>query len=157
MSSEFINPIVQATYDVLEEVLGTDISRRRLSKHTKALPLHRISALAGLTGTVEGYIVLSMPLNVALSVAAVVSNEEVTALDDISQAAIIGLVDTIMLEALRRLREEGAKAAVTPTALFWGQGLQLSCSEIEAALIPLQMPLGSIELTVALQDSRDED
>jgi hypothetical protein len=31
--------------------------------------------------------------------------------------------------------------------------VQLSCAEIEAAVIPLQMPLGTVELTVALRES----
>ena len=154
MKAEFVNPIVQAAYDVLEEVLGTELSRRRLSTHGKALPLHRISALAGLSGSLEGYAALSMPLDVALSIAAVITDDRVAALDDVTQAAIIGLMDTIMLEAVRQLREDGVEVRAVPAALFWGQGLQLSCAELEAALIPLQMPLGAVELTIALRESR---
>jgi chemotaxis protein CheX len=152
MKAEFVNPIVQATYDVLEEVLATDISRRKLEKHANALPLHRISVLAGLNGTVEGYVLLSMPLDVVLSIAAVISAEEVSALDEVAQAAVIGLMDTIMQEAVSRLRDGGVEVAAVPAALFWGQGVQLSCAEIEAAVIPLQMPLGTVELTVALRE-----
>jgi len=154
MRAEFVNPIVQATYDVLEEVLGTDISRRKLTMHTKALPLHRISVLAGLSGTLEGYVVLSMPMDVALSIAAVITDDKVAVLDDVAQAAIIGLMDTILLEAVRQLGEEGTEVRAAPATLFWGQGLQLSCAELEAALIPLRMPLGSVELTIALRESR---
>ena len=64
-------PIVQAAFDVLEEDLGTDISGHRLSKHDKTLSLHRISALAGISGAVEGYVLFSMPLDVVLSIVAV--------------------------------------------------------------------------------------
>jgi chemotaxis protein CheX len=152
MKAEYVNPIVQATYDVLEEVLATDISRRKLQKHTEALALHRISVLAGLNGTVEGYVLLSMPLDVVLSIAAVISAEEVAAMDDVAQAAVIGLMDTIMQEAVQRLRDVTFEVKAAPTALFWGQGAQLSCAEIEAAVIPLQMPLGMVELTVALRE-----
>ena len=154
MKVESINPIVQATYDVLEEVLATDISRRKLEKHADTLPLHRISVLAGLNGTVEGYVLLSMPLDVVLSIAAVIAAEEVTALDEVAQAAIIGLMDTIMQEAVQRLQETDVEVAAAPAALFWGQGVQLSCAEIEAAVIPLQMPLGTVELTVALREDQ---
>ena len=154
MRVEYVNPIVQTAYDVLEEVLATDISRRKLGKHNEALPLHRISVLAGLNGTVEGYLLLSMPLDVVLSIAAVIAAEEVSALDDLAQAAIIGLMDTIVDEAVQRLEEVGAEVAAAPAALFWGQGVQLSCSEIEAAVIPLQMPLGTVELTVALRETQ---
>ena len=154
MKAEYVNPIVQTAYDVLEEVLATDISQRKLGKHNEALPLHRISVLAGLNGTVEGYLLLSMPLDVVLSIAAVIAAEEVTALDDIAQAAIIGLMDTIVDEAVQRLEEAGVEIAATPAALFWGQGVQLSCAEIEAAVIPLQMPLGTVELTVALREAQ---
>jgi len=153
MRAKIVNPIVQAVFDVLEEVLGTDISRRRLSKHDKTLSLHRISALAGITGAVEGYILFSMPLDVVLSIVAVITNEEVSAMDDVAQAAIIGLMDTIMDEAARELRDQNIEVSVAPAALFWGQGMQLSCAEIEAAVIPLQMPLGTVELTVALRES----
>ena len=153
MKAEYVNPIVQATYDVLEEVLATDISRRKLKKHTEALPLHRISVLAGLNGTVEGYVLLSMPLDVVLSIAAVISAEEVAALDDVAQAALIGLMDTIMQVAVEQLQDADVAVTAAPAAMFWGQGVQLSCAEIEAAVIPLQMPLGTVELTVALRES----
>ena len=152
MKAEFVNPIVEATYDVLEEVLATDISRRKLEKRANTLPLHRISVLSGLNGTVEGYVLLSMPLDVVLSIAAVITGEEVAALDDLAQAAVIGLMDTIMQEAVRQLRQGGVEVAPVPAALFWGQGVQLSCAEIEAAVIPLQMPLGTVELTVAIRE-----
>jgi chemotaxis protein CheX len=152
MKAEFVNPIVQATYDVLEEVLATDISRRKLEKHANALPLHRISVLAGLNGTVEGSVLLSMPLDVVLSIAAVITAEEMSALDEVAQAAVIGLMDTIMQEAVQYLQDGDVEVTAVPAALFWGQGVQLSCAEIEAAVIPLQMPLGTVELTVALRE-----
>jgi chemotaxis protein CheX len=154
MKAEIVNPIVQATYDVLEEVLATDISRRKLEKHADALPLHRISVLVGLNGTVEGYVLLSMPLDVVLSIAAVIAAEEVAALDEVAQAAVIGLMDTMMQEAVQRLQDADVEVAAAPAALFWGQGVQLSCAEIEAAVIPLQMPLGTVELTVALREDQ---
>jgi chemotaxis protein CheX len=154
MKADYVNPLVQATYDVLEEVLATDISRRKLQKHTEAVPLHRIAVLAGLNGTLEGYVVLSMPLDVVLSVAAVISAEEVRVLAGVAQAAVVGLMDTIMQEAVQRLQEAGVEVAAAPAALFWGQGVQLSCAEIEAAVIPLQMPLGTVELTVALREAQ---
>ena len=154
MRAEVVNPIVQAAYDVLEEVLATDISRRKLEKHAEALPLHRISVLAGINGAVEGTVILSMPLEVVLSIAAVITAEEVAALDETAQAAVIGLMDTIMEEAVQQLQEGGVEAAAVPAALFWGQGVQLSCADVEAAVIPLQMPLGTVELTVALRESQ---
>lgn len=154
MKAKIVDPIVQAAFDVLEEVLGTEISRRRLSKHDKTLALHRISVLAGVSGAVEGHILLSMPLDVVLSIVAVITNEETSAVDDVAQAAIIGLTNTIMDEAARELRDQNVEVSFTPAALFWGQGMQLSCAEIGAVVIPLQMPMGSVELTVALRESR---
>jgi len=157
MKAEFVNPIVQATYDVLEEILATDISRRKIEKHVDSLPLHRISVLAGLNGKVEGYVLLSMPLVVVLSIAAVITAEEIAALDDVAQAAVIGLMDTIMQEAVQQLQDSDVEVNAAPAALFWGQGVQLSCAEIEAAVIPLQMPMGTVELTVALRESEDSE
>jgi chemotaxis protein CheX len=157
MKAELVNPIVQATFDVLEEVLSTELSRRRLEKHAGVLPLHRISVLAGLNGTVEGYVLLSMPLDVALSITAVITDEEISALDDVAQAALIGLMDTIMQEAVQQLQEGDVEAGATPAVLFWGQGVQVSCAEIEAAAIPLQMPLGTVELSVALREPQESE
>ena len=47
MRAKIVNPIVQATFDVLEEVLGTDISRRRLSKHDKTLSSEALIQFVG--------------------------------------------------------------------------------------------------------------
>jgi chemotaxis protein CheX len=155
MKKQYIDTIAQAAYDVFEEALGTDISRRKSTRYLTAFPLHRISVMAGVAGELEGYVLLSMPLDVVLSLTAVITNDEVKALDDVAQAAIIGLVDTIMQEALRRFRDKNIQVTVSPAALFWGQGVQLSCTELETVAIPLQMPLGTVELSVALRAVED--
>jgi CheY-specific phosphatase CheX len=155
MKTEWINPIVQSTFDVLEEILAADISRGKLQEHTGALPLHRVSVLAGLNGTIEGTVLLSMPLDVVLSIAAIIAGQEVEALDGVAQAAVIGLMDTIMQEALQRFAHAHPELSVraTPAVLFWGHGIQWSCTEIEAAVIPLKMPLGTVELAVGLRET----
>jgi len=157
MRVESVNPIVQAALDVLKEALGTDITRGRLNRYAKALGLHRISAIVGVNGSVEGTMLFSMPLNVALAIAAVITDEQITVLDDITQAAIIGLADTIASEAVRCLNKSNRNVSVTPAVLIWGQGMQLSCAEAEAVSIPLQMPLGTVELTIALREPGDSD
>jgi CheY-specific phosphatase CheX len=153
MEEDYLNTIVQAAYDVLEEALGTDISRQEAIRCKQIQRLHRISAIAGVTGMLEGYAVLSMPLDVVLSITAIITNEEISTLDEVGQASIIGLMDTIMQEAVGRLRDLNYGIQVNPAALFWGQGVQLSCAELEVAAFPLQMPLGTVELSLALRES----
>ena len=74
---------------------------------------------------------------------------------EVAQAAIIGLADTIMQEAVRRLKEADTRIVVSPATLFWGQGVQLSCTELSTVATPLQMPLGIAEISVALREVED--
>jgi len=152
MKTEFVNPLVEAAFDVLEEILATDISRRRASTCSDMLALHRVTALVAISGSVEGRVLVSMPLDVALSIAAVISNEETAALDEVTQLAITGLADTIVQEALPELTAMDIEVEAAPAVLVTGQGMQLSCTEIEAVAVPLQMPLGTVELVVALRE-----
>jgi chemotaxis protein CheX len=157
MKTEYIDAIIRAASGVLEEVLTTEISHKTRVLQTDPVPLHRTCVICGLSGPIEGYILLSMPREVVLSIASIITDEAVQDLDDLCQAAIVGLMNTITEEALQALRRTGGIAEAAPAALFWGQGLRLSCAEMETVVIPLQMSLGTVELTVALRESDAED
>ncbi len=80
------------------------------------------------------------------------NEEEITEFDELAQATITELGNMITGRAVTKLSEMGYKFDVTPPAIFSGQNMQISDVDIEALIVPIETPLGRIEINVALRE-----
>ncbi|HON13470.1 MAG TPA: chemotaxis protein CheX, partial [Treponema sp.] len=60
MRVEYINPFVESAFNVLKEVLNTDIKRGELYLKSTTMPVLGVAALVGLAGDVEGRVMFDM-------------------------------------------------------------------------------------------------
>jgi len=68
LTAEYINPVISATVNVFETMLGCTPRRTSLSLKTENAPLHELSAVIGVSGKAAGTIVLSLSTQTALGV-----------------------------------------------------------------------------------------
>ena len=54
MRVEYINPFVESAYNVLSEVLQTEVNRGELYLKSAAMPMLGVAMIVGLAGDVEG-------------------------------------------------------------------------------------------------------
>ncbi len=54
MRVEYINPFVEAAFNVLREVLQSDVKRGELYLKSTSMPVMGVAAIVGLAGDVEG-------------------------------------------------------------------------------------------------------
>lgn len=81
-SIDYINPVISATQNVFDTMLGVTPKRSGLKLKVDSIPDHDVSAVIGLTGQVQGTIVLSFAKQVALSVLEKMLGSEATEIDD---------------------------------------------------------------------------
>jgi chemotaxis protein CheX len=114
MRVEYINPFVEAAYNILNEVLGTEIIRGNLFLKSSSRSVMGVAAIVGLAGEVEGRVLFDMKKETALKIASVMNMEELTQIDDLVKATITELANMITAQAVTKLHELGFRFDLTP-------------------------------------------
>ncbi len=152
MRVEYINPFVEAAYNIMHEVLQTEIVRKDLYLKKTAQPVLGVAALVGLAGDVEGRVLIDMNQSTATKIASTMNGEELTEMDELVMATITELANMITAQAVTKLFDLGFKFDLTPPSIFTGENMQVSNSNVEALIVPLEMPQGLVEINVAIRE-----
>ena len=157
MRVEYINPFVEAAFNVLKEVLDTDVKRGDLYLKSSTMQIKGVAALVGLAGDVEGRVLFDMTKETALAVASGMNNEEMKVVDEMVKATITELANMITAQAVTKLHDLGFKFDLTPPALFTGDNMEISNNlEVEALIVPMDIgpggKSGKIEINVVIRE-----
>lgn len=153
MRVEYINPFVEAAFNVLKEVLNVDVKRGDLYLKSTSMTIMGVAALVGLAGDVEGRVLFDMTKETALSIAGTMNGEKFTALDEMAKATIQELANMITAQAVTNLHGLGFKFDLTPPALFSGENMEIANREVEALIVPMELGVhGKIEINVAIRE-----
>ena len=152
MRVEYINPFVESAFNILKEVLDTDISRGELYLKATSMPVLGVAAIIGLTGDVEGRVLLDMSMETAISIASTMNAEEFDELDALGKATIAELANMITGQAVTKLHELGYAFDLSPPSLITGDNMVVTDSGVEALIVPLQLPQGKLEINVAVRE-----
>ncbi len=152
MRVEYINPFVEAAYNILTEVLGGEIRRGELYLKSTSVPVMGVAALVGLAGDVEGRVIFDMDLKTAMKIASRMNQEDLAQFDELAKATITELANLITAQAVTKLHDLGFRFDLTPPALFTGDNMEISDHEVEALIVPMETSQGRVEVNVAIRD-----
>jgi chemotaxis protein CheX len=153
MRVEYINPFVEAAFNVLKEVLNVDVKRGELYLKSTTMSIMGVATLVGLAGDVEGRVLFDMTKETALNIAGAMNDEEFTVLDELAKATITELANMVTAQAVTKLHDLGFKFDLTPPALFSGENMEISNREVEALIVPMELgDYGKIEINVAVRE-----
>ena len=157
MRVEYINPFVEAAFNVLKEVLNTEVARGDLYLKSTSMQIQGVAALVGLAGDVEGRVLFDMTKSTALAIASEMNGEELKTLDELVKATITELANMITAQAVTKLHDLGFKFDLTPPALFTGDNMEISNTmEVEALIVPMDIGEGGkdgkIEINVVIRE-----
>jgi chemotaxis protein CheX len=154
MRVEYINPFVEAAFNVLKEVLGSDVKRGDLYLKSTTMSIMGVAALVGLAGDVEGRVLFDMTKETALAVSGAMNGETFTVMDEMAKATIQELANMITAQAVTKLHDLGFKFDLTPPALFTGDNMEVSNNlKVEALIVPMELDsIGKIEVNVAIRE-----
>lgn len=152
MRVEYINPFVEAAFNVLREVLNADVRRGELYLKSTSMPVMGVAAIVGLAGDVEGRVLFDMDKPTALKIASVMNGEDLPNFDDLVKATITELANMITAQAVTKLHDLGFRFDLTPPAIFTGENMEISDAEVEALIVPMETEQGKIEINVAIRE-----
>ncbi|MFO7780377.1 MAG: chemotaxis protein CheX [Spirochaetia bacterium] len=156
MRVEYINPFVESAYNVLKEVLNSEVNRGDLYLKSTSMPVLGVAAVVGLAGDVEGRVLFDMTKETAINIAAAMLEgmdlEKPTELDDMGKATITELANMITGQSVTKLHNLGFQFDLTPPAIFTGENMEVSDTGVEALIVPMEIPQGKIEINVAIRE-----
>jgi chemotaxis protein CheX len=152
MRVEYINPFVEAAFTVLKEVLSVEVKRGEIYLKSTSMPVMGVAAIVGLAGDVEGRVLFDMHKQTALDVASAMNGEKIAELDDLAKATITELANMITAQAVTKLHDLGFRFDLTPPAIFTGENMEVSDQDVEALIVPMELPQGKIEINVAIRE-----
>ena len=152
MRVEYINPFVEAAFNVLNEVLSEDVERGELFLKSTSQPVLGVTAIIGLAGAVEGRVLFDMSKETALGIASEMNGEELESLDELGKATITELANMITAQAVTKLYDLGFKFDLTPPAIITGDNMVVTDVEVEALIVPISLKQGKMEINVAVRE-----
>jgi chemotaxis protein CheX len=156
MRVEYINPFVESAYNVLKEVLNTEVNRGELYLKSTSMPVLGVAAVVGLAGDVEGRVLFDMTRETAIHIASRMLEgmemEKIDELNDMGKATITELANMITGQSVTKLHNLGFKFDLTPPAIFTGENMEVSDTGVEALIVPMEVPQGKIEINVAIRE-----
>jgi len=150
MKAEFINPFLTASYSVLNMVLGALPTKGPLGARTDNTTSHPVNIVCGVTGALQGQIILGMGQATANRIASAMSGRTLKIFDSFVASAIAELCNMISGNALMSLSDAGYVCDITPPTIVKGTNVEISTLEIVSISISLVTQCGDLDVTVGL-------
>lgn len=146
-----INPFLESAYDFLKDELQIRVERGQLRLDSGKITSGEINVVLGVTGEAKGIVIYSMSEKTAKQIAALLIGEPVPLFDELAESAIAELGNIITGQAAGGLEAQGYQCNLTPPTLIAGRGVMISTMDIQKLVIPLELSVGSIDISVALR------
>lgn len=146
-----VNPFIVSAYKFLQEEVGMEVTRGQLRLESSKATSGEANVALGVTGDAEGNVIYSMSERTAKAISAALIGEPVPVFDDLAESAIAEMGNVITGQATVGLEEHGYMCKLSPPTIIAGRGVIISTVDIQRLVIPIELPLGSIEISVALR------
>ena len=143
MKAMFIEAFGDAAAAAAGARLGRPVSRATPVRGSPAHAVKGLAALVGLTGDLQGRLMLDLDPRAALTVTGA-SREDPHGMADFAE--------DVTARALAALRRTGVRIEATPPMVFTGRNLEVTNSRMETATVPIGIPDGTLLVSVAARD-----
>jgi len=152
MKVQYINPFMNAACSVIQTVLSMAPEKGQLAMRPSVFTTQQCNIITGVTGRVEGQVIYGMSMITADKIASIMLGQPVRTFDQLAASAIAELGNMITGNAAAGLSEAGFVCDITPPTIVRGTNVKMSTLSIPALVVPLQLEIGIIEMTVSLQE-----
>ena len=151
MKVEYINPFYKATKDIFKLMLNVDPQRKDLQVVEDMIQSKETSVLIGITGDLQGGIMFSFSLDMALEMIKIMSGMDLNIIDSFASSALGEIGNIISGNALMELSKNNYVCNIIPPQIFVGEHRSLSLANQKALLLTLTTPIGDFDLSIFLK------
>lgn len=154
MKADIVQAFVSSAREVLAQEMGEPVEPQKMTLQGGPYQTNDVTVVIGLAQAIEGNVILDMSKETALQYIARVMGEPAGELDELAQSGIGELGNVIAGRAGVVLSEKGYPTAIAPPMIVLGKGTALSTLGLPRLVVPVQTPLGIIELQLAAKDRK---
>ncbi|MGI6667549.1 MAG: chemotaxis protein CheX [Bacillota bacterium] len=151
LKAGLVNPFVQSAYTFLQDEINMEVTRGQLRLESSKSTSGEVNVAVGVAGDAEGIVLYSMSEKTAKAIAAALLNEAVPVFNQLAESSIAEMGNIITGQAAAGLEEHGYVCKLTPPTIIGGKGVMISTVDIQRLVIPIELPAGLIEISVALR------
>lgn len=153
MRIEYINPFVEAAFDILNEILATTVKRGQLYLKKLGEGMKGVAVVIGVTGSLQGRIVFDMTEDTALKITSKLNGEDFKSFNDMARSTIGEIANMITGRSVTKLEKEKMSFNFTPPTIITGENLNIfEFVGMEALIIPLDTGIGIVEINIAFKE-----
>lgn len=157
MNVKFLNPFVDAAYEILNIETGITMERGQLGLEKIAYVTEDITVIISLVGAIEGNVLYSMSKPTALALVSAIMGQTINVMDALTQSGIAELGNVITGRASIKLSEAGYEANISPPTLLIGQGATIYTLDIARVVVPMFTDDLSMRIHLALREGRNRE
>jgi len=151
MNVRFLNPFIEAAFQVLKIETGLVAVRGELGLAKQPYVTDDVTVMLSLVGDVEGIVFYSLSQPAALQLASSILGETLTEFEALAQSGIAELANVITGRASVMLAEASFEVTISPPTLLCGRGATLSTLDFARVVVPLQLECGIFVIHLALR------
>ncbi len=153
MDERVVKKFVSSATRVLSTELGVDAGVGQPSMQLDYYVTHDVTALIGITGRLRGMVIFGLQQDTALKLVSHMMGSEFDRLDEVAQSGVAEMANVVVGASVTALEEIGYDCGITPPAVILGKDTVIATPNIRRLVIPLLVPLGVIEMQLALRDN----
>ncbi len=157
MNVKFLNPFVDAAYEIIRIETGIEMQRGQLGLEKNAYVTEDLTVIISLVGAVEGNVLYSMSKSTALTLVSKIMGQPMDAMDPLMQSGIAELGNVITGRASVKLSEAGYEANISPPTLLVGKGATIYTLDIARIVVPVYTSELVLKIHLALREGRRKD
>ncbi|HHY45486.1 MAG TPA: chemotaxis protein CheX [Firmicutes bacterium] len=151
LKAGLVNPFVESAYKFLQDEVHMEVTRGQLRLETSKATQGEINVALGVAGDAEGIVIYSMSEKVAKAIASALLDDVVPVFNELAESSIAEMGNIITGQAAAGLEEHGYVCKLTPPTIIAGKGVMISTVDIQRLVIPIELPVGLMEISVALR------
>lgn len=151
LKAGLVNPFLESAYRFLQDELKVEVTRGQLRLESSKATSGEVNVAIGVAGEAEGIVLYSMSEKAAKQIAAILIGEPVPVFQELAESAIAEMGNIITGQAAAGLEGYGYQCNLTPPTIIAGKGVVISTVDIQRLVIPLELSVGYMEISVALR------
>jgi chemotaxis protein CheX len=154
MKMELIQPFINAADAVLAETLKCNTRMGDVNMDEEAYRRKGMAALIGISGDIEGRVIMDIDTNTAAAIASALVGSPVSADDEAVKEAIFELANLVIGNAVTTLNDQGFRFKIDPPKAHVEEKGLSGSEDTEALVMALDTPSGTVYMNIAMRYNR---
>ena len=148
---DYSRVFADATVDVLATFMEKPATAGPLQTVRGSVPLLEVAVLLGITGNMQGRLLLEFSEETALKVCEAMNfGEPFETIDEMATATLCELANLAGGRAITLLNDGGGEFSIAPPTILYGTGMRASGVQSEVSVVPVETEAGTIIVNVSV-------